>query len=122
MLGFLVDEDLPRSLASVLVEAGFQARDVRDVGLRGKSDAEVFAYAVANGLALISGDLGFASLLEFPLGSHSGIIIARLPNQTPITELNRAVADAIDAVGAADIFGNLVIIEPGRIRLRRKGL
>ena len=122
MLGFLVDEDLPRSLVSVLVEAGFQAHDVRDVGLRGKSDAEVFAYAVANGLALISGDLGFASLLEFPLGSHSGIIIARLPNQTPITELNRAVADAIDAVGAADIFGNLVIIEPGRIRLRRKGL
>ena len=43
MLGFLVDEDLPRSLVSVLVEAGFQAHDVRDVGLRGKSDAEVFA-------------------------------------------------------------------------------
>jgi len=32
--GFLVDEDLPRSLAGALRAAGHQALDARDVGLR----------------------------------------------------------------------------------------
>lgn len=44
-LRFLTDEDVPRSTARILREAGFDAVDTRDVGLRGKSDAEVFAYA-----------------------------------------------------------------------------
>jgi len=40
-LRFLTDEDVPRSTARILREAGFDATDVRDVGLRGKSDEEV---------------------------------------------------------------------------------
>jgi predicted nuclease of predicted toxin-antitoxin system len=37
-LRFITDEDIPRSTARVLRDAGFDAVDVRDVGLRGKSD------------------------------------------------------------------------------------
>jgi predicted nuclease of predicted toxin-antitoxin system len=44
-LRFLTDEDIPRSTARILRDAGFDAVDVRDVGLRGKSDALVYAYA-----------------------------------------------------------------------------
>jgi len=44
-LRFITDEDVPRSTARVLRDAGFDALDVRDVGLRGKSDAEIFEYA-----------------------------------------------------------------------------
>lgn len=36
-LRFITDEDVPRSTARVLRDAGFDAVDVRDVGLRGKS-------------------------------------------------------------------------------------
>jgi hypothetical protein len=35
-LRFITDEDVPRSPARVLRNAGFDAVDVRDVGLRGK--------------------------------------------------------------------------------------
>jgi len=45
MLKFLIDEDMPRSTARVLNEKNYEAVDVRDCGLRGKSDEEVFAYA-----------------------------------------------------------------------------
>ena len=45
MLRFLVDEDLPRTLAQDLNAAGFEAQDVRDVGLRGKSDHEILELA-----------------------------------------------------------------------------
>jgi len=44
-LRFITDEDVPRSTARVLRDAGFDAVDVRDVGLRGKSDEAVFDYA-----------------------------------------------------------------------------
>ncbi|HLF89938.1 MAG TPA: DUF5615 family PIN-like protein [Anaerolineales bacterium] len=37
-LRFLTDEDVPRSTARVLRNAGFDAVDVRDVGLRGKNE------------------------------------------------------------------------------------
>jgi len=35
---FLVDEDMPRSTARTLREAGYVADDARDVGLRGRTD------------------------------------------------------------------------------------
>lgn len=66
MSRFLVDEDLPRSLAPALREAGFDTQDVRDVGLRGCSDAEVFARAQAEDRILLTADLGFANALAFP--------------------------------------------------------
>ena len=39
---FLIDEDMPRSTARELRNSGYAAYDVRDVGLRGHSDSEVF--------------------------------------------------------------------------------
>jgi predicted nuclease of predicted toxin-antitoxin system len=63
---FLTDEDVPRSTARVLREAGYDAVDVRDVGLRGKHDQIVFEYAQKEGRILITCDLGFANTLTFP--------------------------------------------------------
>jgi predicted nuclease of predicted toxin-antitoxin system len=78
---FLIDEDLPRSLAAALREEAFGAEDVRDVGLRGRHDDHVFARAQSGGLVLVSGDLGFSNILRYPPGSHAGIVIARFPTR-----------------------------------------
>lgn len=119
MARFLVDEDLPRSLATRLRADGTFAEDVRDVGLRGLADDHVLAHAVVHGLTLLIGDLDFANLLRFPLGSHPGIVVARLPHQWPAARRTQIIAEAVrdlpDDVGR----GCLVIVEPGRIRLRR---
>lgn len=72
-----MDEDLPRSLARALRAEGFDAQDVRDVGFRGKTGTEVPQYAVAQNRTLVTADLGFGNLLTIPLGSHSGILVAR---------------------------------------------
>lgn len=72
MARFLIDEDLPRSLAQRLRASGVEARDVREVGLRGESDTAILKHAVDHGFALISADLGFSNLLQFPLGTHAG--------------------------------------------------
>jgi predicted nuclease of predicted toxin-antitoxin system len=61
---YLVDENLPRSLAPSLRAAGFEAEDVRDQGLRGKPDTEVLNLAISRGWILVTGDLGFGSLIR----------------------------------------------------------
>lgn len=95
MPGFLVDEDLPRNLAALLRNAGFEAHDVRDVGLRGSSDSDVFAYAQTHGLCLVSADLEFGNLLLFPLGAHHGIVLVRFPNEVSVLTLNQAILAAV---------------------------
>ena len=119
MWSFLVDEDMPRSTARVLCQLGFLAEDVRDVGLRGHSDPEVFDYAQVHGRTLITADKGFANVLAFPLGSHSGIIILRLPNELSTDTVNEELRRALADLAGEDLRGLLVIVESGRTRIRR---
>ena len=92
---FLVDEDLPRSLARSLSAAGMQSIHVIEAGLRGRSDSDVLAEANRNRRTLLTADLDFSNLLQYPLGSHAGIVIARFPNETPVEVLNQAIVSAV---------------------------
>ena len=119
MARFLIDEDMPRSLAARLRDAGVDAEDVRDVGLRGASDAVIFEHAVRSEMALITGDLGFSNLLLFSPDTHSGILITRIPNEVSTRLVNDLVLRAVQYLSDEDIRGNVIIVEPDRIRLRR---
>ena len=118
MVRFLIDEDLPRSLAGALRAVGFDAVDVRDIGLRSADDTFVFVHAVEERRCLLSGDLGFGNLRRFPLGTHSGIGIVRYPNEASPATVIAAVIDAMRYVDEAQIRGGLMVIEPARVRLR----
>jgi len=74
MARFLVDEDLPRSLAPVLRAAGLSVEDVRDIGLRGQPDDTILAYATTHGFAVLTPDVGFGNLVRLPLGSHTATL------------------------------------------------
>jgi predicted nuclease of predicted toxin-antitoxin system len=119
MTKFLVDEDMPRSTATVLREMGFEVLDARDCGLRGKSDDEVFDRAQKEDATILTGDVGFANLLHFPTGAHAGIIVARFPNEISTSELNSQLKKALETFVPAEFKGSLVIIEPGKIRIRK---
>ena len=120
MLKFVIDEDMPRSTAKVLRAKGYEALDVRDLGLRGKSDDEVFKFTQKEKAVILTGDLGFGNLLYFPVGSHSGIVIAHFPNEISSSELNNQIIKAFETLNEIDFKGNLIILEPGKIRIRRK--
>lgn len=117
---FLVDEDMPRSTEKIIREKGYETFDVRDCGLRGKSDSEVFAFAQRNGAILITGDMGFSNIINFPVGSHAGIVVAHYPNEISLVEINRQIIAAFDNLNESDFKGNLIILNPGRMRIRRK--
>jgi predicted nuclease of predicted toxin-antitoxin system len=106
-------------MAESLRRAGYDAHDVRDVGLRGQTDLQIFEYAQAHQYVLISGDLGFSNILSFPLGAHAGIVVMRVPNEIAVTSVISLLIRSLDTLRDDEISGLLIIIEPGKIRIRR---
>jgi predicted nuclease of predicted toxin-antitoxin system len=119
MWKFLIDEDMPRSTAIILRQAGHMAEDVRDVGLRGRDDQEIFDYAQAQSAILITADKDFSNVLRFPLGTHSGIMVVRVPDELPTQKVNQELLRALADLAGEELTGLLVIVEAGRVRIRR---
>jgi len=76
---FLVDNQLPVALARLIRDdLGSEAVHVADVGLQEASDEEIWRYASANGLILISKDEDFVSLAS--KAPAAGLLWVRLGN------------------------------------------
>ena len=116
---FLIDEDLPHLLASLLLERGHQSEHVRDLGLRGSSDARIYEAAQQRQAVLVTGDRDFGNLLQFPLGTHFGIVVVQYPSVMRTRELAGQVATTLTALDDATFKGSLIILEPGRSRIKR---
>ncbi|MFQ5899542.1 MAG: DUF5615 family PIN-like protein [Candidatus Methylomirabilia bacterium] len=119
MIRFLIDADLPGSTCTSLRQQGYLADDVRDLDLGAAPDDTVLHYATTHGYTLISADKGFSNLLRFPLGTHHGIIVARLPPHTPATTKVRLLLRWIPTLQDEDLRGNLLIIQAKGIRIRQ---
>jgi predicted nuclease of predicted toxin-antitoxin system len=113
---FLVDESLPRAVTRALVAAGYDVADVRDVGLRGATDDAIAARARETSAIVVSGDLDFSNALRFPPGTHPGVVVARLPDTMPPSDIAARIVAAIAAVGA-DLNGAITIVEATRVRV-----
>lgn len=117
---FLVDEDLPRSTDGLLQQYGHEAIDVRDIGLRGAFDTDIAAYAQKHALCLLSGDVGFADIRNYPPGKYSGIVVLRLPakaTSSTILMLLKSLLTQAEIVNKLN--GKLAIVESGRVRIRK---
>ena len=115
----VIDEDLHRSLGKTLSELEFDILDVRDHGLRSHPDEEIFIFAQRHKAILFSSDLGFSNTLLFPLGSHHGIVILRFPNELSTTLINKQIKKLLEKLLPNDYDGNLIIVSPGKLRIRR---
>jgi predicted nuclease of predicted toxin-antitoxin system len=76
---FLVDNQLPPALAKWLASHGQEALHVLDVGLAGSKDQEIWTYAQAGGLVIITKDEGFSRKATFP-GAEVRVVWVRLGN------------------------------------------
>lgn len=77
----LFDENLSPRLAPALSDLYPGSVHLRDCGLRGASDIEVWQYALDNGFAIVSKDSDF-SQRSFLLGSPPKVIWLRIGNCT----------------------------------------
>lgn len=115
----VVDEDLPRSFSRLLKELGWHVFDVRDVGLRGKPDDFIFLFALQHKAVLFSGDFGFGNPYRYPITKDSGIVLLAYPNELSSQVMLSMARRALHKMPLKTFLGNLIILEPGRMRIRR---
>lgn len=70
-----MDESLGREVANYLREQGWNAVYVEDVGLRGRSDEDVFAYAWRERRMLWTHDRDFLDDSRFPEHRNPGVVV-----------------------------------------------
>ncbi len=112
---FLADEDLRRSivLATARLEPAIQFHLARDVGLSGRTDADVLAFADAEGYLVVSHDVNTmpaaAAARQGAGQDFSGLLLA--PQDKP----TRAIAESLVLIWSAsspEEYKNRVIFLP----------
>ncbi len=71
----LVDESLGEGVADYLRKRGYRALFVKDVGLSGRSDEEVFAYAWRDKRMVWTHDRDFLDDARFPEHRNPGVLV-----------------------------------------------
>src|SRR5690348_13237113 len=91
---FLIDDTLAETLLPALHAAGWQAEHTRDVGLRGRPDREIFAYAQGHQAAIVMQDHDLADGQRFP-PPHAGIVLVQLPQHWPRPQKEQRIVQAL---------------------------
>lgn len=114
-----LDEGLSYRLKPTLQELGHDVDTVADEGLRSEDDAVLAAIARQNRRMLFTLDRGLGDLRQYAPGEHPGIVVFRLSSTGP-GAVNRFVESFVRNHGLDELAGCLVIVEPGKVRVRRK--
>jgi predicted nuclease of predicted toxin-antitoxin system len=116
---FLIDADLPQSLVELLENRGHEAIHVRHIGLRHAADPQIADRARMENRCILTADRDFSDVREYPPAQYDGIVVLGLPVDATIILIRLLVNDFLNYADLVeDIRGKLVIVEPGRIRVR----
>jgi len=63
---------------------------------------------------------GFSNVLRFRLGTHCGIIIIRFPSEMSTERINEEVYKGLNEIRDEDMSENLIVVSPGKVRIRRR--
>ena len=116
---FLIDNALSPRLALGLVAAGHDAAHVRDRGLQRAEDAELLELAATEDRILVSEDTDFGTLLALATFTRPSIILFRHMTDRSAAALTSVLLANLGSIESALAEGAVVVVEPGRIRIRR---
>jgi predicted nuclease of predicted toxin-antitoxin system len=112
-----LDENMPAAMTELVRQAGHDALTVAEEALGGTVDRRILEAATVENRVLVTFDLDFADVRDFPVGSHAGIVVFRLHDQR--WALLQGPARNLVASGILDrIHGGLAIVDESRIRIR----
>jgi predicted nuclease of predicted toxin-antitoxin system len=114
---FKLDENLPVSSAAILISAGHDVDTVIQEGLIGAPDQDVAAAATTAGRILISLDRGLGDIRAHPPGSHAGIVVLHLSDQSAAAAV-KAVSDLATLTNPDSLAGAVAVLQRGLLRIR----
>jgi hypothetical protein len=111
----LLDEMYADKLAQALRDQGIDAATVAEIGLAGRSDADVFAAATDEGYVLLTENVSDSARLcgehVAAGGHHSGVLIALSSRFSRRPAGYRAIVTAVAAVAADQLDDRIVYLE-----------
>lgn len=114
----LLDANLSPRLTGVLVEAGYEAIHVGEVGLLAASDADIFDAAVEGGYVVVTADSDFGALLALRRAvSPSVIHLRHVAELRPDDHAALLVAN-LTAILDDLARGVIVSLSPDRLAIR----
>lgn len=116
---FLIDECLPRRIVAVITQKGHDALWVRESPLVGLPDDHILRYAKQHGYLVVTRDLDFGNLLDYPPSMHCGVIVLRLPSERRAEQIAACVSVFLDDVNMSSLKNALTIVEETRYRIRQ---
>jgi predicted nuclease of predicted toxin-antitoxin system len=119
MMLFKVDEDLPKRVASLLRENGYDVATIVEQGMSGWKDTEIWLKIQAEGRFLLTADKGFADLRLYPPGTHAGIMLLR-PDEDGIRPTVELLEKILQSYNLADLAGTITVVTPRGVRVRKE--
>ncbi len=91
----------------------------RDIGLGGAPDRAIAAHARATQAALLTRDLDFADVRNYPPEQYNGIVVFRFPDDVVAKEIARLAEIFLrEPKFVGHLSGHLAVVEPDRVRFR----
>ncbi len=114
---FKVDENLPREVAQLLQQAGHDATSVLAQHLGGSPDTAIAAVCQQERRVLLTLDLDFANIRNYPPEKYAGLIVLRLRRQDKLHILEVCLR-FIPLLTTEPLAERLWIVEEDQIRIR----
>lgn len=114
---FKLDENLPIEAAEVLQNAGHDAATIYSEGLTGVDDMRIAQVCKDEQRALVSLDLGFSDIRNYPPSAYEGIIVLRTKQQDK-PHLLKIVERLSHKLAEGNLSGKLWIVDEKNIRVR----
>lgn len=114
---FKIDENLPSHCAESLIEKGYNTEAVIQEGLQGCSDQTLIEACQSENRILITLDLDFSDIRNYPPGSNPGIIVLRLSEQS-IIAAQISMKQLIASFSQELPVNKLWVVDESKIRIR----
>ena len=113
-----VDEDLPRQVADLFAERGHDAVTVVMQGWQGLVDDALWPRVQQEQRWLITADKDFADLHIYPPGSHAGVLLFRLDEESRHGYLE-LTQTALARLRLEELTGSVIVVTRRGIHIRK---
>lgn len=113
-----LDENIPLELQSRLAGLGHDVHSVFDENLGGEPDEKIWRACSGEERFLITQDLDFSDVRKYPPGTHAGIMILRVADDSR-ENLIRVVLQAFQVQETSAFARALVVVTDVKMRIRR---
>jgi predicted nuclease of predicted toxin-antitoxin system len=113
-----LDENLSRYLKPELEDLGYDVETVADENLLSQPDEKIAQAARKENRILFSLDTDFADISSYEPGTHPGVVVFRPKSFGPLA-VNYFIKKFVTGTDLSKLIGCIVIVEHGRMRVRR---